>query len=136
MILETATKEDAKECAEWVAAKEADGYVIDYDALKGGTMLKVAGCFYICACHISFDGRHAIRLGQLIPKPGISGKRLVIALFRMIKDIREEFPGDIVYPNYSENGVDQAARRIGGFEEIPGDPKIMILRGESHVLRA
>ena len=80
-----------------------------------------------------------IFLGPLIPSPEVDGKTLTVALHRMIKTIRKTFSGDIVYLNYEENGIDTAAREIGGFEPCEGvevitrhgTAKLMILRGEN-----
>lgn len=135
MKLEVARPEDAEMFAAWVCAKMDAGYEVRIEDLKlngNGIMFKIAECFFCPARYALFEGKPAIRLGPLVPRPGIPGRSLVVALRRMIREIQLEFQGDIVYPNLSENGVDAAARIIGGFEDVvTEDEHLMVLRGTS-----
>ena len=133
MKLDLAMPADAQALGDWAIAKVNNGYMLRANDLAG-TILKVEGAFFIAVRKVMF-------LGPLIPNPAADGKTLTIALHRMVKDIRKTFDGDIVYLNYEENGVDQAARAIGKFEEVPdvtvktehGTAKLMILRGGANV---
>lgn len=131
MKLELAKLEDSEQMGAWAVRKLEDGYDLSVDELQG-TILKVANAFFIPARQVMF-------LGPLIPSPEVDGKTLTVALHRMIKTIRKTFSGDIVYLNYQDNGIDQAAVEIGGFapcEDVVvmtrhGSAKLMVLRGES-----
>ena len=113
MKLELAMPGDADQLADWCRVKLEDGYDLAVDDFAGATVLKVQNAFYIPV-------RKAMFLGSLIPAPAIDGTKLTVALHRMVKDMRKTFDGEIVYLNYEENGVDAAARQIGGFEPLPG----------------
>lgn len=125
MRLELAMPEDAEQLTIWCEAKIRAGYNLSPEELRG-TLLKVRDQFFIPA-------RKAMFLGPLVPNPVAEGRELTIALHRMVKDIRKTFEGDICYLNYEENGVDQAARRIGNFRELP-DVMIVTRHGRARLM--
>jgi hypothetical protein len=120
MKLELAKREDAAAYGAAATAKMAAGYTLSPEEMRG-TLLKVTAPRGEAEEPVLFiPSRRILFLGPLVPAPGTDDLELTVALNRMIKDIRKFFDGDICYLNYEENGVDQAARRIGGFEEVPG----------------
>lgn len=119
MKLELATQQDNEILSKWSLAKLEAGYDLPTD-FRPDAILKVANHFYVPSKHVLF-------LGPLIPNPDIEGKRLALALVRLKKDLQAQFPGDIMYMNLEENGVDKLARSQG-FEGLAGT--VMVLPGK------
>jgi len=130
VILEDATTEDLKEATEWALAKAVFADVPVED-LEGASFLKVKDVFYVPVKMVPWEDGQALFIGPLLIRPDVEGKRLGLALHRMIQGIRKSYSGDIIYRNVEENGIDTLAR-YGGFEGTAGG--MMVQRG-SHVQR-
>lgn len=119
MPIEDALPGDLEQLVQWTMAK-AKTYEVRLEDMEA-SFLKVPETFY-CA------SRPALFIGPLIPKPGIDGKTLGIALVRMIKDIRKTFSGDIIYLTRGmPDGIDELAERVGFKREESA--ALMRLRG-------
>lgn len=110
--------QDIPEITEWTLEK-AKRFKVDLTELAGVPIAKDPGKFY---CGL----RACMLVGPLIPNPNLSGAMLGLALVRMIKDIRKNFEGDIIFITRGmPDGIDALAKEVG-FEL---DGSLMRLRG-------
>ena len=118
MKVQDATMDDLQELKHWTVEKSKK-YKVRLEDLEASFM-KAPGVFYCAA-------RPTLFIGPLIPNPQANGKTLGLALVRMIKDIRKNFTGDIIYLTRGmPDGIDELAERVGFFRE---DGSVMRLRG-------
>ncbi len=105
MKLEKANPEDAQECIEWLKKNTPND--LSPRTLKGATFYKIPGVLYLPV-------KAVLMLDSLAPNPEVTGKKRLLAIRRMMDDLRKIYPGvEMVFLTRGGSQLDEAAKFYG-----------------------